>query len=107
MNKRGLFGWDLPPGVSVSDIPGNRPEDEEEPMKTLTEMLDETINPTPPESQPEKEANYHEIESIRVVVKGWLRTVGLPEYFSLDKNGNGFNTTMALRRLLMTLVDEP
>ena len=22
------FGWDLPPGVSESDIPGNRPEDE-------------------------------------------------------------------------------
>ena len=21
------FGWDLPPGVNVSDIPGNRPED--------------------------------------------------------------------------------
>ena len=26
--SRHLFGWDLPPGVSVSDIPGNRPEDE-------------------------------------------------------------------------------
>ena len=24
-----LFGWDLPPGVNASDIPGNRPEDEE------------------------------------------------------------------------------
>ena len=23
------FGWSLPPGVSYSDIPGNRPEDEE------------------------------------------------------------------------------
>ena len=23
-----IFGWDLPPGVRVSDIPGNRPEDE-------------------------------------------------------------------------------
>jgi hypothetical protein len=22
------FGWDLPPGCNVSDIPGNRPEDE-------------------------------------------------------------------------------
>ncbi len=22
-----IFGWDLPPGVSASDIPGNRPED--------------------------------------------------------------------------------
>lgn len=25
---RSIFGWDLPPGCSVSDIPGNRPEDE-------------------------------------------------------------------------------
>jgi len=25
----GIFGWDLPPGCRVSDIPGNRPEDEE------------------------------------------------------------------------------
>ncbi len=25
--SHGIFGWDLPPGVSVSDIPGNRPED--------------------------------------------------------------------------------
>lgn len=25
----GIFGWDLPPGCSVSDIPGNRPEDAE------------------------------------------------------------------------------
>lgn len=26
--SRSIFGWDLPPGVSPSDIPGNRPEDE-------------------------------------------------------------------------------
>lgn len=25
---RSIFGWDLPPGCRVSDIPGNRPEDE-------------------------------------------------------------------------------
>ena len=24
---RNVFGWDLPPGCSVSDIPGNQPED--------------------------------------------------------------------------------
>jgi hypothetical protein len=24
------FGWDLPPGVNVGDLPGNRPEDLEE-----------------------------------------------------------------------------
>ena len=27
--SHGIFGWDLPPGVSVNDIPGNRPEDAE------------------------------------------------------------------------------
>lgn len=27
---RRMFGWDLPPGVRSSDIPGNRPEDLEE-----------------------------------------------------------------------------
>jgi len=26
--NRDIFGWDLPPGCSLSDIPGNRPEDE-------------------------------------------------------------------------------
>ena len=26
--SRNIFGWDLPPGVSASDIPRNRPEDE-------------------------------------------------------------------------------
>lgn len=26
--SRSVFGWDLPPGVRASDIPGNRPEDE-------------------------------------------------------------------------------
>jgi hypothetical protein len=25
--SRSIFGWDLPPGCRVSDIPGNRPED--------------------------------------------------------------------------------
>ena len=25
---RSIFGWGLPPGCRVSDIPGNRPEDE-------------------------------------------------------------------------------
>ncbi len=26
--RHSIFGWDLPPGCRVSDIPGNRPEDE-------------------------------------------------------------------------------
>ena len=29
-----IFGWDLPPGCSINDIPGNRPEDcEQEEME--------------------------------------------------------------------------
>jgi hypothetical protein len=28
MNRRNIFGWDLPPGCSTHDLPGNRPEDE-------------------------------------------------------------------------------
>ena len=28
MSREGIFGWDLPPGCSISDIPGNRPGDE-------------------------------------------------------------------------------
>ena len=38
--NRGMFGWDLPPGVSVSDIPGNRPEDVEW-EKIIEDFLDE------------------------------------------------------------------
>jgi len=40
MNK---FGWDLPPGVSINDIPGNRPEDEAEELfwEEFAKKLDE------------------------------------------------------------------
>ena len=34
---RSKMGWDLPPGVSVRDIPGNRPEDEA--AETLAEKV--------------------------------------------------------------------
>ena len=40
MNRR-LFGWDLPPGCSPSDIPGNRPEDE-----ARDKMIDEFFRQT-------------------------------------------------------------
>jgi hypothetical protein len=26
--SRNIFGWDLPPGCSANDLPGNRPEDQ-------------------------------------------------------------------------------
>jgi hypothetical protein len=41
----GLFGWDLPPGCSVSDIPGNRPEDSE--MEALEERFYKENNTEP------------------------------------------------------------
>jgi len=74
---------------------------------TLTEMLYKAINDTPPESQPEKEANFYELECIKKVFKQWLKEVGLPDYFSINRDGKGFNATESIRQLLITLVDEP
>lgn len=37
------FGWDLPPGCSINDIPGNRPEDialEDAEQKIVDELFD-------------------------------------------------------------------
>ena len=39
--------------------------------------------------------------------KAWLKTVGLPDYYSLNRDGEEFNTTESIRQLLITLVDEP
>lgn len=41
------------------------------------------------------------------IFKDWLRSVGLTDYFTLDKLGLGFNATESIRKLLITLVDEP
>ena len=37
-----MTGWNLPPGVNVSDIPGNRPEDEAN--EVFHEALDERFD---------------------------------------------------------------
>ena len=75
-------------------------------MTTLTEMLRVDLNMTP-ESDPEAQAIESELIAIKATFKAWLRTVGLPIYYSINRDGNEFNTTMSLRRLLITLVDEP
>ena len=46
-------------------------------------------------------------ESARGQFKEWLRIVNLPNYFSINRDGDGFNTTESLRKLLIILVDEP
>ena len=63
--------------------------------RTLTEML---IN-----------CNTHfeldQIATAKAVFKEWLETVGLPQYYNPD--GQCFNVTESLRKLLVILVDEP
>ena len=41
--SRSIFGWDLPPGCRVSDIPGNRPEDIA--YETMCEEIDVALWP--------------------------------------------------------------
>ena len=47
------------------------------------------------------------IMEAREAVKDWLKEVGLPDYYSIDRDSQEFNATSSLRRLLITLVDEP
>ena len=66
-------------------------------MSTLTEML-------------EAEAtgfNSEDAGVIKGVVQEWLRGVGLTPYYSMNRDGIAFNTSESIRRLLVTLVDEP
>jgi hypothetical protein len=56
-----MTGWNLPPGVNVSDIPGNRPEDEME--EIFWEALDEDLR---------KLGKYSEAELDMVGVEGLL-----------------------------------
>ena len=51
--------------------------------------------------------NEAQRESARGQFKEWLRIVNLPNYFSINRDGDGFNTTESLRKLLIILADEP
>ena len=62
--------------------------------KTLTGML--------------KKLGYSDdVELAKRIFKEWLESVGLPDYFSLNRDGGGFNATESIRKLLIILVDEP
>ena len=41
------------------------------------------------------------------ILKEWLKTVGLPLITSTNKHGTTFDATESIRKLLITLVDEP
>ena len=66
-------------------------------VETLTEMLGVEATGF----------NSEDAEVIKGVVKEWLRGVGLTSYFSCNRDGIAFNTSESIRRLLVTLVDEP
>ena len=62
--------------------------------KTLTGML--------------KKLGYSEdVELAKRIFKDWLESVGLPDTYGINRDGECFNTTESIRKLLMTLVDEP
>ena len=63
---------------------------------TLTEMLRSNLS-MEPESDAHAQVIEDELNTIKSTFKEWLRTVGLP----------GLGTEEPIRRLLMTLVDEP
>ena len=75
---------------------------------TLTTMLSEVIDY--PEGTVTEEGSvvehYKTVLKVKDTFKEWLRTVGLPNYYSPNKDGV-FNVTRSLRKLLILLVDEP
>ncbi|MCK4414937.1 MAG: hypothetical protein KAY32_15490 [Candidatus Eisenbacteria sp.] len=71
-------------------------------MSTLTEMLTPILEA---ETDP-VEADWL-VPIVKKKFKDWLRTVGLPDYQSYGKGGVPISATEAIRKLLITLVDEP
>lgn len=76
------------------------------PASVLTKMLRIDLN-MEPGCDFEALADEDTLNAIKSTFRKWLAEVGLPDYFSLDKVGNGFNSTESIRKLLITLVDEP
>jgi hypothetical protein len=52
----GIFGWDLPPGCSVRDLPGNRPEEQAE--EAFFDLVYEQFPATMSEDDKEKLAAW-------------------------------------------------
>lgn len=75
---------------------------------TLTEMLrvalSEDVKPT---SQKEADAREYYRGEVKHTFKNWLKTVGLTDYTTLDRDSVPFSATESLRKLLILLVDEP
>jgi len=77
-------------------------------VKTLMEMLVTNLHEDqPPESDGEEQARAWYLTAIRGTVKEWLKTVGLPDYFTKGRNNINTNATKEIRNLLIMLVDEP
>ena len=74
---------------------------------TLHDELKQDLCLAEPETKEEREANEIELATIKNAFKKWLGTVGLPDYWSLDRDSIRFNVTESLRKLLIILVDEP
>jgi len=62
-----------------------------------------------------KEAHHHEdmdegaeiyVDDAIRLFKEWLKEVGLPDYYVIDRDGNGLYATGSLRQLIIVLVDE-
>lgn len=66
-------------------------------MRTLTKMLLNSYMPM----------NKEQRESARGQVKEWLKQVALPNYQSYGKGGVPISATESIRKLLITLADEP
>lgn len=75
-------------------------------MSALSNMLRTDLGLEPGVGTSTQVVDDH-LHLIKATFKKWLSEVGLPDYFSLDKEGNGFNSMESIRELLVTLVDEP
>jgi len=73
---------------------------------TLTEALRMNLR-MEPECDAEAQAIEDTLNTIKSTFNEWLRTVGLPHYHSFDRDGNAFNATESIQKLLIILVDEP
>ena len=65
---------------------------------TLTKMLEKADTRM---HQPDR------VFATKQAFKEWLTKVGLPGYFSIDRDGYSFSATESIRKLLITLIDEP
>lgn len=62
-----MMGWNLPPGCEVSDLPGNRPEDEDwdhywdEEIDRIIEVFKTVFGRDPTKEEHKNTANFYDI----------------------------------------------